>query len=153
MNCAAITWPATARSRDAETGYFLHHQPHRRCTTDVSELRMGTMEIESAGPAAPSWWPKRRWSAAGHDRQAICTFVVVLKRAHAKAATEAKAIAKQLRDWVIRKSAPSPEAQGHPLPACTQDPQQQRSCGACCVPLTRAKAVMQDTSTLENPDS
>ena len=92
--------------RDAKTGYFTHHRPHRRRAQRL------------AATAWARWRSSRRWcrntdlvaEAAVVGRpddttgEAICAFVV-LKRAR-PTGEEAKKIANELRNWVAKEIGP-----------------------------------------------
>jgi acetyl-CoA synthetase len=75
---------------------------------------------------------------------------VVLKRPR-PTGDEAKAIAKELRDWVGKEIGPIAKPKdirfGDNLPKTRSA----RSCAACCARIAKGEAITQDTSTLENP--
>ena len=115
----------------------------------VSGHRLGTMEVESALVAhelvAEAAVVGRPDDTTG---EAVVAFVV-LKRARPEG-EEAQAIAKQLRDWVARRSAPSPSP-GHPL---RRQPAQDAFRQDHAPPAARGRQgeeITQDVSTLENP--
>ena len=136
--------------RSADRGYF-------RITgriddvLNVSGHRMGTMEIESAlvshtGLVAEAAVVGRPDDLTG---EAICAFVV-LKRPMPKG-DEAKAIAKELRDWVAKEIGPIAKPKdirfGENLPKTRSGKIMRRLLRS----LAKGEAVTQDTSTLENP--
>ena len=116
----------------------------------VSGHRLGTMEIESALVANP-----RVAEAAVVGRpddttgEAICAFVV-LKRSR-PTGDEAKAIAKQLRDWVGKEIGPIAKPKdirfGDNLPKTRSGKIMRRLLRS----VAKGEAITQDTSTLENP--
>jgi acyl-CoA synthetase (AMP-forming)/AMP-acid ligase II len=124
--------------RDAKTGYFTI-TGRIDDVLNVSGHRMGTMEIESGAGLVHR--TRRRGGGGGparrHDRRAICAFVV-LKRTR-PTGDEAKAIAKQLRDWVGKEIGPIAKPKdirfGDNLPKTRSA----RSCGACCARSPRAR--------------
>ena len=136
--------------RSADRGYF-------RITgriddvLNVSGHRMGTMEIESAlvgktdlvGGAAVVGRPD---DVTG---EAICAFVV-LKRSR-PTGDEAKAIAKELRDWVAKEIGPIAKPKdirfGDNLPKTRSGKIMRRLLRS----IAKGEAITQDTSTLENP--
>ena len=92
---------------------------------------MGTMEIESALVSHTDWWPRPRWSAARrHHRRGDLR----LRRAEAPRPTgdEAKAIAKELRDWVGREIGPIAKPRTSASATTCPRPAPARSCAACC---------------------
>jgi acyl-coenzyme A synthetase/AMP-(fatty) acid ligase len=91
--------------RDAETGYFTI-TGRIDDVLNVSGHRMGTMEIESALVSCTELVAEAAVVGRPDDTtgEAICAFVV-LKRAR-PSGDEAKAIAKQLRDWVGKEIGP-----------------------------------------------
>ncbi len=136
--------------RDAQTGYF-------RITgriddvLNVSGHRMGTMEIESALVAKTDLVAEAAVVGRPDDvtGEAICAFVV-LKRSLPEGA-EAKAIAKELRDWVAKEIGPiaKPKAIrfGENLPKTRSGKIMRRLLRS----LAKGEQITQDTSTLENP--
>jgi len=123
--------------RSADRGYF-------RITgriddvLNVSGHRMGTMEIESALVSKSDLVAEAAVVGRPDDLtgEAICAFVV-LKRAR-PSGDEAKAIAKELRDWVPKKSGLSPSPRTSALVKTCPRPVPARSCAACCAPWPRA---------------
>ena len=129
--------------RNEENGYF-------RITgriddvLNVSGHRMGTMEIESA--LAEAAVVGRPDDLTG---EAIVAFVV-LKRAR-PTGDEAKAIAKELRDWVGKQIGPIAKPKdirfGDNLPKTRSGKIMRRLLRG----IAKGEALTQDTSTLENP--
>ena len=136
--------------RDAETGYF-------RITgriddvLNVSGHRMGTMEIESALVAKTDLVAEAAVVGRPDETtgEAICAFVV-LKRP-LPYGDEAKAIAKELRDWVAHEIGPIAKPKdirfGENLPKTRSGKIMRRLLRS----LAKGEAITQDTSTLENP--
>ncbi|MDO5692577.1 MAG: acetate--CoA ligase [Pseudomonadota bacterium] len=136
--------------RDAETGYF-------RITgriddvLNVSGHRMGTMEIESALVAKTDLVAEAAVVGRPDDTtgEAICAFVV-LKRPLPHG-DEAKAIAKELRDWVAHEIGPIAKPKdirfGENLPKTRSGKIMRRLLRS----LAKGEQITQDTSTLENP--
>jgi len=136
--------------RSADRGYF-------RITgriddvLNVSGHRMGTMEIESALVSKTDLVAEAAVVGRPDDLtgEAICAFVV-LKRPMPKG-DEAKAIAKELRDWVAKEIGPIAKPKdirfGENLPKTRSGKIMRRLLRS----LAKGEAVTQDTSTLENP--
>ena len=136
--------------RDAERGYF-------RITgriddvLNVSGHRMGTMEIESALVAKTDLVAEAAVVGRPDDLtgEAICAFVV-LKR-NLPEGDEAKAIAKELRDWVAKEIGPIAKPKdirfGENLPKTRSGKIMRRLLRS----LAKGEQITQDTSTLENP--
>ena len=136
--------------RDAERGYF-------RITgriddvLNVSGHRMGTMEIESALVAKTDLVAEAAVVGRPDDLtgEAICAFVV-LKRSLPEG-DEAKAIAKELRDWVAKEIGPIAKPKdirfGENLPKTRSGKIMRRLLRS----LAKGEQITQDTSTLENP--
>ena len=136
--------------RDAKTGYF-------RITgriddvLNVSGHRMGTMEIESALVAKTDLVAEAAVVGRPDDvtGEAICAFVV-LKRSR-PTGDEAKAIAKELRDWVAKEIGPIAKPKdirfGDNLPKTRSGKIMRRLLRS----IAKGEAITQDTSTLENP--
>ncbi|MDH4449936.1 MAG: acetate--CoA ligase [Rhodoferax sp.] len=136
--------------RSADRGYF-------RITgriddvLNVSGHRMGTMEIESALVAKSDLVAEAAVVGRPDDLtgEAICAFVV-LKRARPEG-DEAKAIAKELRDWVAKEIGPIAKPKdirfGENLPKTRSGKIMRRLLRS----LAKGEAITQDTSTLENP--
>ncbi len=136
--------------RSADRGYF-------RITgriddvLNVSGHRMGTMEIESALVAKTDLVAEAAVVGRPDDLtgEAICAFVV-LKRSR-PTGEEAKAIAKQLRDWVAKEIGPIAKPKdirfGDNLPKTRSGKIMRRLLRS----IAKGEAITQDTSTLENP--
>jgi len=136
--------------RSADRGYF-------RITgriddvLNVSGHRMGTMEIESALVAKSDLVAEAAVVGRPDDLtgEAICAFVV-LKRARPEG-DEAKAIAKELRDWVAKEIGPIAKPKdirfGENLPKTRSGKIMRRLLRS----LAKGESITQDTSTLENP--
>jgi acetyl-CoA synthetase len=136
--------------RDAETGFF-------RVTgriddvLNVSGHRMGTMEIESALVAKTDLVAEAAVVGRPDDLtgEAICAFVV-LKRPLPHG-DEAKAIAKELRDWVAHEIGPIAKPKdirfGENLPKTRSGKIMRRLLRT----LAKGEKITQDTTTLENP--
>jgi acetyl-CoA synthetase len=136
--------------RSADRGYF-------RITgriddvLNVSGHRMGTMEIESALVSKTDLVAEAAVVGRPDDLtgEAICAFVV-LKRPR-PSGDEAKAIAKQLRDWVAKEIGPIAKPKdirfGENLPKTRSGKIMRRLLRS----LAKGESITQDTSTLENP--
>ncbi|MDZ7891942.1 MAG: acetate--CoA ligase [Rhodoferax sp.] len=136
--------------RSADRGYF-------RITgriddvLNVSGHRMGTMEIESALVSKSDLVAEAAVVGRPNDLtgEAICAFVV-LKRAR-PSGDEAKAIAKDLRDWVAKEIGPIAKPKdirfGENLPKTRSGKIMRRLLRS----LAKGESITQDTSTLENP--
>ncbi|HRN77048.1 acetate--CoA ligase, partial [Ottowia sp.] len=136
--------------RDADTGFF-------RVTgriddvLNVSGHRMGTMEIESALVAKTDLVAEAAVVGRPDDLtgEAICAFVV-LKRPLPHG-DEAKAIAKELRDWVAHEIGPIAKPKdirfGENLPKTRSGKIMRRLLRT----LAKGEKITQDTTTLENP--
>ena len=136
--------------RNADNGYF-------RITgriddvLNVSGHRMGTMEIESALVAKSDLVAEAAVVGRPDDLtgEAICAFVV-LKRP-VPTGDEAKAIAKELRDWVAKQIGPIAKPKdirfGENLPKTRSGKIMRRLLRS----LAKGESITQDTSTLENP--
>ena len=136
--------------RSADRGYF-------RITgriddvLNVSGHRMGTMEIESALVAKTDLVAEAAVVGRPDDvtGEAICAFVV-LKRSR-PTGDEAKAIAKELRDWVAKEIGPIARPKdirfGDNLPKTRSGKIMRRLLRS----IAKGEAITQDTSTLENP--
>jgi acetyl-CoA synthetase len=136
--------------RSADRGYF-------RITgriddvLNVSGHRMGTMEIESALVAKTDLVAEAAVVGRPDDLtgEAICAFVV-LKRP-CPTGDEAKAIAKELRDWVAKEIGPIAKPKdirfGENLPKTRSGKIMRRLLRS----LAKGESITQDTSTLENP--
>ena len=136
--------------RSADRGYF-------RITgriddvLNVSGHRMGTMEIESALVAKSDLVAEAAVVGRPDDLtgEAIVAFVV-LKRAR-PTGDEAKAIAKELRDWVGKEIGPIAKPRdirfGDNLPKTRSGKIMRRLLRG----IAKGEAITQDTSTLENP--
>jgi acetyl-CoA synthetase len=136
--------------RSADRGYF-------RITgriddvLNVSGHRMGTMEIESALVGKTDLVAEAAVVGRPDDMtgEAICAFVV-LKRS-VPHGDEAKAIAKELRDWVAKEIGPIAKPKdirfGENLPKTRSGKIMRRLLRS----IAKNEPVTQDTSTLENP--
>ena len=136
--------------RSADRGYF-------RITgriddvLNVSGHRMGTMEIESALVAKSDLVAEAAVVGRPDDLtgEAICAFVVL--KGPRPTGDEAKAIAKQLRDWVAKEIGPIAKPKdirfGENLPKTRSGKIMRRLLRS----IAKGEAVTQDTSTLENP--
>ncbi|MBK7547448.1 MAG: acetate--CoA ligase [Rhodoferax sp.] len=136
--------------RSADRGYF-------RITgriddvLNVSGHRMGTMEIESALVSKTDLVAEAAVVGRPDDLtgEAICAFVV-LKRSR-PTGDEAKAIAKELRDWVAKEIGPIAKPKdirfGENLPKTRSGKIMRRLLRS----LAKGESITQDTSTLENP--
>lgn len=136
--------------RDAETGYFTI-TGRIDDVLNVSGHRMGTMEIESALVSCTDLVAEAAVVGRPDDTtgEAICAFVV-LKRPR-PTGDEAKAIAKQLRDWVGKEIGPIAKPKdirfGENLPKTRSGKIMRRLLRS----IAKGEAITQDTSTLENP--
>ena len=136
--------------RNADNGYF-------RITgriddvLNVSGHRMGTMEIESALVAHSTLVAEAAVVGRPDDLtgEAIVAFVV-LKRSR-PTGDEAKAIAKELRDWVGKQIGPIAKPKdirfGDNLPKTRSGKIMRRLLRG----IAKGETITQDTSTLENP--
>jgi len=137
-------------ARDAETGYFTIGG-RIDDVLNVSGHRMGTMEIESALVSCTELVAEAAVVGRPDDTtgEAICAFVV-LKRSR-PTGDEAKAIAKQLRDWVGKEIGPIAKPKdirfGDNLPKTRSGKIMRRLLRS----VARGEAITQDVSTLENP--
>ena len=139
-----------AAVRSADRGYF-------RITgriddvLNVSGHRMGTMEIESALVSKTDLVAEAAVVGRPDDLtgEAICAFVV-LKRSR-PSPEEAKAIAKELRDWVAKEIGPIAKPKdirfGENLPKTRSGKIMRRLLRS----LAKGETITQDVSTLENP--
>jgi len=136
--------------RDAQTGYFTI-TGRIDDVLNVSGHRMGTMEIESALVSCTDLVAEAAVVGRPDDTtgEAICAFVV-LKRSR-PVGDEAKAIAKQLRDWVGKEIGPIAKPKdirfGDNLPKTRSGKIMRRLLRS----IAKGEAITQDTSTLENP--
>ena len=136
--------------RDAKTGYFTI-TGRIDDVLNVSGHRMGTMEIESALVSCTELVAEAAVVGRPDDTtgEAICAFVV-LKRSR-PTGDEAKAIAKQLRDWVGKEIGPIAKPKdirfGENLPKTRSGKIMRRLLRS----IAKGEAITQDTSTLENP--
>ena len=118
---------------------------------NVSGHRMGTMGIESALVAKTDLVAEAAVVGRPDDLtgEAICAFVV-LKRP-VPTGDEAKAIAKELRDWVAKEIGPIAKPKdirfGENLPKTRSGKIMRRLLRS----LAKGETITQDTSTLENP--
>ena len=117
---------------------------------NVSGHRMGTMEIESALVANPL---VAEAAVVGRPDEttgeAICAFVVL--KGKRPTGDDAKAMAKQLRDWVGKQIGPIAKPKdirfGENLPKTRSGKIMRRLLRS----VAKSEIVTQDTSTLENP--
>lgn len=136
--------------RDAKTGYFTI-TGRIDDVLNVSGHRMGTMEIESALVSCTELVAEAAVVGRPDDTtgEAICAFVV-LKRSR-PTGDEAKAIAKQLRDWVGKEIGPIAKPKdirfGDNLPKTRSGKIMRR----LLRDIAKGQKVTQDVSTLENP--
>jgi acetyl-CoA synthetase len=136
--------------RDEKTGYFTI-TGRIDDVLNVSGHRMGTMEIESALVAHTELVAEAAVVGRPDETtgEAICAFVV-LKRAR-PTGDEAKAIAKELRDWVGKQIGPIAKPKdirfGDNLPKTRSGKIMRRLLRS----VAQGQAITQDTSTLENP--
>ncbi|GKT26465.1 acetate--CoA ligase [Acidovorax sp. SUPP3334] len=118
---------------------------------NVSGHRMGTMEIESALVSKTDLVAEAAVVGRPDDvtGEAICAFVV-LKRSR-PTGEEAKAIAKELRDWVAKEIGPIAKPKdirfGDNLPKTRSGKIMRRLLRS----IAKGEQITQDTSTLENP--
>ena len=118
---------------------------------NVSGHRMGTMEIESALVSCSHLVAEAAVVGRPDDLtgEAIVAFVV-LKRSR-PTGDEAKAIAKELRDWVAKQIGPIAKPKdirfGDNLPKTRSGKIMRRLLRG----IAKGEAITQDTSTLENP--
>jgi len=118
---------------------------------NVSGHRMGTMEIESALVSKTDLVAEAAVVGRPDDMtgEAICAFVV-LKRP-CPTGDEARAIAKELRDWVAKEIGPIAKPKdirfGENLPKTRSGKIMRRLLRS----LAKGESITQDTSTLENP--
>ncbi|MGI9132496.1 MAG: acetate--CoA ligase, partial [Rhodoferax sp.] len=136
--------------RSADRGYF-------RITgriddvLNVSGHRMGTMEIESALVSKTDLVAEAAVVGRPDDLtgEAICAFVV-LKRAR-PSGDEAKALAKELRDWVAKEIGPIAKPKdirfGENLPKTRSG----KIMRLLLRSIAKGEEITQDVSTLENP--
>ena len=135
--------------RNETTGYFTI-TGRIDDVLNVSGHRMGTMEIESALVANPI---VAEAAVVGRPDdttgESICAFVV-LKRSR-PTGDEAKAIAKELRDWVAKEIGPIAKPKeirfGDNLPKTRSGKIMRRLLRL----LAKGEEITQDVSTLENP--
>ncbi|MEN9373185.1 MAG: Acetyl-coenzyme synthetase [Pseudomonadota bacterium] len=136
--------------RDEKTGYFTI-TGRIDDVLNVSGHRMGTMEIESALVAKTDLVAEAAVVGRPDDLtgEAVCAFVV-LKRP-CPTGDEAKAIAKELRDWIGKEIGPIAKPKdirfGENLPKTRSGKIMRRLLRS----LAKGEAITQDTSTLENP--
>jgi acetyl-CoA synthetase len=136
--------------RDEKTGYFTI-TGRIDDVLNVSGHRMGTMEIESALVGCTELVAEAAVVGRPDETtgEAICAFVV-LKRPR-PSGDEAKAIAKELRDWVAKEIGPIAKPKdirfGDNLPKTRSGKIMRRLLRS----VAKGESVTQDTSTLENP--
>jgi acetyl-CoA synthetase len=136
--------------RDKDTGYFTI-MGRIDDVLNVSGHRMGTMEIESALVAKSDLVAEAAVVGRPDDLtgEAIVAFVV-LKRQR-PTGDEARALAKELRDWVSKEIGPIAKPKdirfGDNLPKTRSGKIMRRLLRA----IAKGEAITQDVSTLENP--
>jgi acetyl-CoA synthetase len=136
--------------RDKDTGYFTI-MGRIDDVLNVSGHRMGTMEIESALVAKSDLVAEAAVVGRPDDLtgEAIVAFVV-LKRPR-PTGDEARALAKELRDWVAKEIGPIAKPKdirfGDNLPKTRSGKIMRRLLRA----IAKGEAITQDVSTLENP--
>jgi acetyl-CoA synthetase len=136
--------------RDKTTGYFTI-TGRIDDVLNVSGHRMGTMEIESALVSNTALVAEAAVVGRPDDTtgEAIVAFVV-LKRPR-PTGDEAKAIAKELRDWVAKEIGPIAKPKdirfGDNLPKTRSGKIMRRLLRS----IAKGETITQDTSTLENP--
>ncbi|HET7773658.1 MAG TPA: acetate--CoA ligase [Burkholderiaceae bacterium] len=136
--------------RDKDTGYFTI-MGRIDDVLNVSGHRMGTMEIESALVAKSDLVAEAAVVGRPDDLtgEAIVAFVV-LKRPR-PVGDEARALAKELRDWVAKEIGPIAKPKdirfGDNLPKTRSGKIMRRLLRA----IAKGEAITQDVSTLENP--
>ncbi len=136
--------------RDKTTGYFTI-MGRIDDVLNVSGHRLGTMEVESALVSKTDLVAEAAVVGRPDDLtgEAIVAFVV-LKRSR-PTGDEAKAIAKELRDWVGKEIGPIAKPKdirfGDNLPKTRSGKIMRRLLRS----IAKGEAITQDTSTLENP--
>ncbi len=136
--------------RDAKTGYFTIIG-RIDDVLNVSGHRMGTMGIESALVSCTELVAEAAVLGRPDDTtgEAICAFVV-LKRSR-PIGDEARAIARQLRDWVGRETGPIAKPKdirfGDNLPKTRSG----KTMRCLLRSVAKGEAITQDTSTLDKP--
>ena len=136
--------------RNKDTGYF-RITGRMDDVLNVSGHRMGTMEIESALVSCSHLVAEAAVVGRPDDLtgEAIVAFVV-LKRSR-PTGDEAKAIAKELREWVAKQigsiAKPKDIRFGDNLPKTRSGKIMRRLLRG----IAKGEAITQDTSTLENP--
>ncbi len=136
--------------RDKDTGYFTI-MGRIDDVLNVSGHRMGTMEIESALVAKSDLVAEAAVVGRPDELtgEAIVAFVV-LKRPR-PVGDEARALAKELRDWVAKEIGPIAKPKdirfGDNLPKTRSGKIMRRLLRA----IAKGEAITQDVSTLENP--
>jgi acetyl-CoA synthetase len=137
-------------ARDAQTGYFTIGG-RIDDVLNVSGHRMGTMEIESALVSCTELVAEAAVVGRPDDTtgESICAFVVL--KGPRPTGDEAKAIAKQLRDWVGKEIGPIAKPKeirfGDNLPKTRSGKIMRRLLRQ----VAKGEAITQDVSTLENP--
>jgi acetyl-CoA synthetase len=136
--------------RDKNTGYFTI-MGRIDDVLNVSGHRLGTMEVESALVSKTDMVAEAAVVGRPDDLtgEAIVAFVV-LKRSR-PTGDEAKAIAKDLRDWVAKEIGPIAKPKdirfGDNLPKTRSGKIMRRLLRS----IAKGEAITQDVSTLENP--
>jgi acetyl-CoA synthetase len=136
--------------RDKDTGYF-RIVGRIDDVLNVSGHRLGTMEIESALVANTRLVAEAAVVGRPDDMtgEAVVAFVVL--KGHRPTGDEAKALAKELRDWVAKEIGPIAKPKeirfGDNLPKTRSGKIMRRLLRA----IARGEEITQDISTLENP--
>ncbi len=146
----AVRSAGTAAMDGADRGYF-------RITGRIDDVlnisghRMGTMEIESALVSKTDLVAEAAVVGRPDELtgEAICAFVVL--KGPRPTGDAAKALAKELRDWVAKEIGPIAKPKdirfGENLPKTRSGKIMRRLLRN----IARGEAITQDTSTLENP--
>ena len=104
-----------------------------------------------AGGATPIWWPRPRWSAGPTTPPARRSAPSSCSSAPRPTGDEAKAIAKELRDWVGKEIGPIAKPKdirfGDNLPKTRSGKIMRRLLRS----VAKGETITQDTWTLENP--
>ena len=136
--------------RDKEHGYFTI-MGRIDDVLNVSGHRLGTMEIESALVSNSKLVAEAAVVGRPDDMtgEAVCAFVVL--KGSRPTGEEAKAIAKELRDWVAKEIGPIAKPKdirfGDNLPKTRSGKIMRRLLRS----IAKGEAITQDISTLENP--
>ena len=137
--------------RDAKTGYFTITGRIDDVLNVVGPPHGHDGDRVGPGRAAPNWWPRPPWSAAPTTPPARRSAPSSCSSARGPTGDEAKAIAKQLRDWVGQEIGPIAKPKdirfGDNLPKTRSGKIMRRLLRS----IAKGEAITQDTSTLENP--